>query len=177
MRKFAVILGSFFIFIGLLNLAEAIFHIDLGKFFWPLVLVFLGVWLLFRPKFFPGWFGGDFHVIGDSKYRDASAMFNRESSTFIGDTLLDFSTMNLEAGLTDYRLNGFVGDIKVIVPENVGVNLRSNCFVSEFKLFGEEMSNVMAPGEYTTPGYSTAEKKVDLTVNYFVVNVKLVRPQ
>ena len=38
MRRWAFFVGGFLVFIGLVSLVEAIWKIDLGKFFWPLVL-------------------------------------------------------------------------------------------------------------------------------------------
>lgn len=66
-----LILGGALVLIGLLYILGVVFDIDLGRIFWPLLLIALGVWFLFRPKI--GLSGGyaDFRFIGNVRRRGA----------------------------------------------------------------------------------------------------------
>lgn len=172
MKRWALLLGSFLIFIGVLSLAEAIWKIDLGKFFWPILLIAIGVLMLIRPPM-PWWL--NWKARFEEDFPSHSGVYAKDETLngFIGDTVLDLSQLVLPEGETHYRLNGFVGDVKIRTTGEIGVKVRSNSFVGNLKFFGEVSTGVMSPVEEKTSNFDTATKKVIVDVNYFVCDVKV----
>lgn len=174
MRRWALFVGGFLVFIGLVSLVEAIWKIDLGKFFWPLVLIIVGIWILVRPPI-PHWLNWDSRFVNETNRSGEWYARDETINGFIGETNLDFSQTILPDGETHYKMNGFVGDIKIRTNDLVGVKVRSHCFVANVNIFGEESSGVMAPADGQTKNYDSAAKKVILDVSYFVCDVKVIQ--
>lgn len=172
MRRWALLIGCFLIFMGLISLAEAVWKIDLGKFFWPILLIAVGILILVRPPIH-WWWGSDSRFVTETKRSGEWFAKDETINGFIGDTTLDFSQTILPDGETRYKLNGFVGDITVKTIDSVGVKVRASCFVSDVKVFGESNSGVMAPVEAHTTNFESAPKKVVVDVNFFVADVKV----
>ena len=172
MRRWALLFGSFLVFIGLLSLVEAIWKIDLGKFFWPVILITIGVWILVRPPI-PRWWNWDSRFVNFTTRTGGQYSKSETINGFVGDTKLDFTQMILPEGESRYEMNGFIGDITVLTNDSVGVKVRTNSFVGNVKIFGEESTGVMAPVEDQTKNYESAQKKVVIEANYFVVEIKV----
>jgi predicted membrane protein len=173
MRRWALLIGSFLVFIGLVSLVDVIWNIDLSKYFWPLVLIALGILMLVRPPM-PWWRWNHSSRFVTETNRSGEWYAKDETiNGFVGDTTFDFSQTILPDGETRYKLNGFVGDINIKTNDSVGIKVRGNCFVSDIKIFGEINSGVMAPVEGQTKNYDSAPKKVVIDVNYFVADVKV----
>ncbi len=175
MRRWALLFGSFLVFLGVISLVEVIWKIDLGKFIWPLILISIGILILVRPPM-PKWWHWDSRDVSETNRTGAWYARDETINGFIGDTVLDFSQTILPEGETHYKLNGFIGDIKVRTIDSVGVKVRAQCFIGNVMILGEESTGIMAPSEGQTPGYEAAPKKVTVDINYFIadVNVKMV---
>jgi lia operon protein LiaF len=172
MRRWALLLGSFLIFIGVVSLAEAIWKIDLGKFFWPILLIVIGAIMLIKPPM-PWWLSWKTRFEDDFPRHVGVYTKDETLNGFIGDTVLDLSQMILPDGETHYRLNGFVGDVKIRTTDEIGVKVRSSSFVGNLKFFGGVNTGIMSPVEDQTSNFDTAVKKVVVDVNYFVCDVKV----
>jgi hypothetical protein len=175
MKRWMEIFGGFLILVGVMSLVDAIWHIQLGNYLWPLLLVALGVWLLVKPAHAPWWtwFGGRNDYQFNSGWTHTGN--NHEQNIFAGDTLLDLSQEIIPGEGANYRFTGFAGEIRILVPDGIGVSVRASYFAGHVNMFGEDMSGVMAPVEDETPGFSQAEKKVFVEVNYFAGEVLVIR--
>ncbi len=173
MRRWALFVGCFLVFIGLISLVDAIWNIDLSKYFWPLVLIVIGILMLVRPPLPWWWWNHDSRFVTETNRSGEWYAKDETINGFIGDTNLDFSQTILPDGETRYKLNGFVGDIDIRTTDSIGIKVRGNCFVSDIKILGEVSTGVMAPVEGQTNNFNTAPKKVVIEVNYFVADVKV----
>ncbi len=172
MRRWALLFGSILVFIGVISLVEAVWKINLGKFIWPLILISVGILILIRPPM-PKWW--NWNASYSSEINRSGEWYARDETIngFIGDTVLDFSETILPDGETHYKLNGFIGDIKVRTIDSIGVKVRTQCFIGNLKIMGEESTGIMAPSEGQTPNFEAALKKVIIDVNYFISDVKV----
>lgn len=165
-------IGGAIILVGLLFLIGNAFHIDVGVLCMPLALILLGVWLLLRPYLAgPGTALG-WALFGPIRRSGAWQVTDQEWWLFVGDVILDFTQAEIPAGETVLRIFGFVGNIRLHVPEGVGVALSSLAFITEARILGEKRSSMFSPLHLTSEGYELAERKVRLELTFFVADVK-----
>lgn len=173
MKRWMGYLGIFLISLGVITLVENIWHLNIWAYLWPVILIAFGVWLLVRPPGRPFWiwWADDSSFTGEWKNEGNL----KEHHVFVGETTLDLSTEeNLIDGVK-YSFNGFAGEIKIYVPDDVGVKVRANYYGGSIVMFGEEMTGVMAPIEDQTPHFESAPRKAFIEVNYFAGETKIIR--
>jgi lia operon protein LiaF len=168
-----LIAGVAIIAIGLIILFSNLLDINLWGLCWPALLIVLGLWLLLRPQMV----GRDAHVsvklIGDFDRAGAWEPVDEEFWVLVGDIDLDLTGTSIPVGETRFRTYGFVGDVELIVPRDVGVAVTSTAFVSDVKAFGDRRETFLAPLEVTSENYAAAERKVRLLTYAFVGDVKV----
>jgi len=172
MRRWPVIIGGLLVFFGIVALINAIWHIELGRYLWPILLIGAGVLLLVKPRL-PGWWMFDWMTEADYSHKGESYQKEAGQSGFIGDRTIELLESDLPVGQTHYSLKGFIGDITFRIPAEVGIKVRGNCFVSQVDLFGEESTGVMAPVEAQSAHFDSAAKQVIVDMNYFVCDLKI----
>jgi len=178
MKKWSFYLGGFLLLMGAVSLIDVIWGINIWQYIWPLLLISIGLIIIFRPKWFTLWDWRSDHrggFIGDSHTVLKGTGKDEEFSTFAGDHTIDLSNVTVPSGGINYKFNGFAGDIKLLVPDHIGVRVRGNVFAGELDIFGSEMQSVMSPFEGETPGFEEAGSKVYVEANYFACDVKLIR--
>jgi len=177
MRRGVLFVGWFLIIIGLVALLDTFLKVNVWNYFWPVVLVALGIWILVKPanSAWWNWFG----VFG-AHGEEFSTIFTgtgkvREQSIFAGETTIDLGRMEIPDGGLNLKFNGFAGEVRLLVPTDVGVRVKANYFAGELQIFGEKMSGVMAPVEGETPGFDMAAKKVYAEIHYFAGETQVIR--
>ena len=170
-----IVLGTVVILFGGLLLVGSLLKVD----FWTLVcpggLILLGLALLLRP-----WLAGPdmgFRVVllGDIRRRDSWQVQDEEIYVGIGDIKLDLSQAEIPLGEAAVRIMGFVGEVKVVVPEDVGLAFSSKSVVVDLNLLGRKHDYVFAPVHWATEGYEFAERRICLDMVCFVTSVKARR--
>lgn len=172
-KKGTIILGSLIVLFGLLELAGVLFNIDTGKLCFPLALILLGVYLIFRPRIFRTSPGMKLNFFPNIRRRTTWNAQDEEILMFVGDIKLDLSQANLKTGETTMRVFGFVGDIDVFVPEDVGIKVVSTAFLTTCRLWGTKQDQFVATLEETSLNYEQAEKKYCLETYFFVADVRV----
>lgn len=171
-----IVLGIIVILFGGLLLVGSLLKVDLWALACPGGLVLLGLWLLLRP-----WLAGPetgFHVLllGDLHRRGQWQVGEEEIYVGVGGITLDLSQAEVPLGEGKVRIMGFVGDVKVIVPEGVGLALSTRSVVADLSLLGRKKDYVFAPVGWSTEGYEFAERRLHLDMMCFVASVKVKRP-
>lgn len=163
-----MIVGVVIIGVGLMFLLGTVFRVNVWAFCWPIGLIGVGVWLLVRPSMV----GPDTRiaqkVLGDIRRVGAWDVVDEEIWLGVGDLRLDLTEATVPTGETQIRVFGFVGDVKLTVPQGVGVSVSSWAFVTDGKVFGKKEQSFVAPLQATSDGYETAERKVQVETYYFV---------
>lgn len=171
--KGSVLAGTVLIGLGVLFLLSIWLRINLWGFFWPGLLIVLGVMILVRSRNVPAGTRSDFVLLADIEREGEWAVTNEETWIGVGDVDLDFTRANVPAGETTIGVRGFVGDVEVTVPQNVGLSINASGFVATIKRGGSEQTVFLGPHRYQTDGYDTAERKIKLETSFFVHDLKL----
>jgi predicted membrane protein len=169
--------GGVLILIGILILAGGIFNVNMWAYFWPILLILLGLWFLVRPRWNGSKGPAEFLIFNNLRRRGTWQVKGEEIWVLIGDVFLDLTSAEIPSGETVYRIYGFIGDVDLIVPPDVGVSVSSAAFVNEVKVFGKKQSSILIPVEMASEAYETAERKIRLDVAFFISDVKVKPPK
>lgn len=175
MRNWQATVGIAVIVIGLLFLIGALTGINLWGLICPVALILAGVTLIVRARRVDSDTDFSVKLIGDIRRRDGEIL--RDQEIWVGIADVDFfpAEADIPTGEIRLRLLGFVGDIDLRIPENVGLSIASLAFVTDAKVMGDKTSNIVTPFEYTSPGYAEAERKIRLEITFFVADLKVRR--
>ena len=170
-----LVIGSFILLGGIALLFGNIFQIDFWAICWPLVLIIIGVWMLFRPRLIAPGPGLKILPLGNIRRHGVWQLVNEDILMFIGDVRLDLSQAEIPAGETRIGVYGFIGDVDLFVPPDMGVAVSSTAFVTDSKLWGEKRDAFIAPVYQTSDGYETADRKVRLDCYFFILDIDVDR--
>jgi predicted membrane protein len=175
MKKWQIVLGIVLIVLGLFSLTETLFNINLGRFIGPLFLVGLGLFLILRPRREKGGVQVEMPILGDIRKTGAWEVTQHEFWWFVGENRLDFSAAAFPQGDGMIKIFGFVTDVKIILPADVGLQIESAAFVSELKLPEGKKERFLSRLNYQSPNFLQAEKRVSIETVGFVSEI-VVRP-
>ncbi|MCA1056463.1 cell wall-active antibiotics response protein LiaF [Rossellomorea aquimaris] len=91
----------------------------------------------------------------------------------VGDYYFDFSKAFIPEGETPIEIKGWVGDVKVVIPENVPVEIKVKVKVGEVKLFNQGSSEIRSDFYYKSPGYEQSGKRIKLQINVKVASIRI----
>ncbi len=168
-----LVFGGLLILIGILILTGSIFNVSLWNFFWPVVLILLGLLILFRPRWSSSRGPVEFLFFSNMRRKGVWQVKGEEIWSFLGDVYLDMTQAEIPPGETVYRIYGFIGDVDLILPQGIGVSVSSAAFVSDIRILGRKQSTVLLPIDMSSEGYDTAERKIRLDVAFFISDVKV----
>jgi hypothetical protein len=170
-----VLIGIVIISFGLMILIGNLFDVDVGLWCWPTGLILLGIWLFARP-----WLVGpdtvlQARVLGPIRRDGSWQVADEEIWLFVGDVRLDTTQAEVPEGETPIRVFAFVGDVRLRVPEGVGVSVSSTAFITDARLFGQKRDGVLAPVRLTSDSYETAKRKLHLEMTCFIASIRAVK--
>jgi predicted membrane protein len=165
--------GGLIIVIGALALLSNLFNVDFGSFFLPAILIFIGVLIIFRPRSLSPDTAFKLRLLGDVIHRGDWVVASEEMWSFIGSLKMDMSQADIPPGETSFRIFSFLGDVRLTVPENVGVSVSSFSFITDARLFGERFGGFFTPVEWSTDGYDQAERKIRIERVAFLGNLRV----
>lgn len=169
-----MLLGVFLVIIGFLTLLSNLFDIDFGLVCWPSFFILLGLWIIVRPRMVSEDTNvhlillGDLHRSGDWQVSDL------EIWSFITDADLDFMHASVPEGETTIKLYGFIGDLDLLLPADVGFKLNAYGFVTDARILGEKRSGFfLQPVEQASENYDSASKKINVELIAFIGEIKI----
>jgi len=169
--------------LALLNSLEVVeFWPALGK-LWPLFLIILGIWLLFRKQH---WIWNDNICIHDGKKLDK--VFGDKK---IDSTGIDPDGMSIEMGFGDMEVNlvkasyadkeslvqlslGF-GDMTVWIPSDIKTSITASCKAGDIDVLGKKDEGLGNRVEHQDEGYESAQRKLKLLVKLGFGDLKISR--
>jgi len=172
-----LIFGGLLIVLGGLALLSNLFNVDFCAFFLPALLIFIGLLIIFRPRSLATGTGFKLRFFGDFVRRGEWKVCSEEMWFFLGNLKLDMSQADIPAGETIYRVYHFLGDVRLVVPADVGVSISSFSFITDARLFGVKYDGFLSPLDWSTPGYEQAEKKIRIENVAFLGNVRVRHPE
>lgn len=168
-----IYIGVGIIIIGAISLIDAVTDLDLGRFLCPTLLILLGVWFLLRPRLLGPDVAFNVKLLGDVRRRGAWRLTDEEIWSLVGDVKLDLTEAAIPDGETTLRILGIVGDIRLAVPEDVGIAVESTSIATEARVFGQKHRRVVTPYRYVSAGYDAAEKRLRLEISRVVADVRV----
>ncbi|MFC3804236.1 cell wall-active antibiotics response protein LiaF [Cohnella sp. GCM10012308] len=92
-----------------------------------------------------------------------------------GEVRLDLSGVVQEDNETNVVLQGIVGDIEIVVPEDYGVLVEANVLLGQVTVDGQGDGGMMRRMSWSTPGFARQDQQIKLQFNYIVGNIR-IRP-
>lgn len=137
------------------------------------ILISLGVFYIKSKKVQPG---DDFiqkQTLIDSIRPGKEPWVLKDSSIWfiIGEAHLDLSYAILEKKETTLVLQGIIGDVRLIVPEEIGVSIEASVTIGQISSPLEKESGVINKLNWRSPNYETREHQVKLIVSYIVGDI------
>jgi hypothetical protein len=167
-----LILGLAIILIGVLFLIGNLLKVDVGA-LWPVGLILLGLWLFLRPQLISSDTSTRQKLIGDVRRDGVWQVADEEIWLGVGDVRLDMTEAEIPPGESCIRVWSFVGDVKLSVPQGVGVSVSSSAFISDVRVLGQKREVFLAPVHVASEDYGTAERKIRLETTCFVGDVRV----
>ncbi len=169
-------LGGVLIFLGLLILLDNIFvDIAFGSLFWPLIFILVGMLIIVRPRMVSPETEVTVRLFGDTRQMGEWDARDAEFWSFIGDVKMDMREANVPTGVTVVKLYGFIADLKIRLPEDVGVIVDNIGLITESKIFGKRMGGFLTPIDWKSEDYDSAKKKLNIEMINFIGGVTLIR--
>jgi hypothetical protein len=172
-RRGLLVLGSLLILYGVVLLLGVIFHIDVGQLCLPTFLILLGLYLIVGWRLFPGRPAVRLHPFPGIHREGAWQVTDQEIMLFVGDIRLDFSQAQIPPGETTWRIFGFVGSLRLIMPPEAGWKISSTAFLTDVKSDNQKQEQFVSTYKRCTPDYNQAERKVHVETYFFVADIKI----
>ncbi len=168
-------IGALLIILGLMFLLGNLLDINMWAICWPVGLILLGVWLILRPQTIGSNMAIQQKLLGDIHRSGAWQVTNEEFWIGVGDVDLDMLNADIPDGETKLRVFGFVGDVEMLMPSNVGISVNCMGVITDVKIMGKEQTTFLSPFHLVSDDYMTAERKVLIETSFFVGEIKIRR--
>ena len=172
-NRTTILLGSLLIVLGFFSIINALFHINLWTLFFPILLIALGAFLIFRPKISPDGTDIILRFVGETNKSKEWSVSPVEYQSFVSDIKLDFSAAIIPEGETQIRITSFVSDLKVLLPMDAGMKVIAKGFVHDTKVNGHNENHIGAPFEFETQDFPEQMKKIIIESWSFVSEVEI----
>jgi len=112
--------------------------------------------------------------IGDM-YIDCNdvSLQNVEIGNFLGDVEVKLHGGKLSPGLNRMIISGFIGDVRVLVPQGMAVFSQCSNFIGDIEMIGRKTSGFGNSLDAQTPDYDQAESKLYIASNHFIGDVRI----
>ena len=98
---------------------------------------------------------------------------NVEISLGVGDAEVKLHGGKLARGLNRMIISGFVGDIRIFVPNDMSCFIHCSNFIGDIDIGGKRSSGFSNTVEHQSANYETAESKLYIAANNFIGDIKL----
>jgi hypothetical protein len=171
-----IFIAIIIILAGVLLLIGNLFNISLWAYCFPIGLILLGIFILFRPRMTGPNTQSQVILIGDLERSGSWTMTDEEYFSFIVDADYDLTKAEIPFGETTIRGFSFISDLSIYAPEDLGLAIAASSFVTEFKLDGaKEETFFLAPFHWQSDNYKQADRRVRIEVTQFIGDIKLRR--
>lgn len=101
---------------------------------------------------------------------------NMYISSVIGEIYLDFSLALTDRKESEIVLQGIVGDVDIIVPEDIGVSVQSSVLIGQTAVGGEKEAGLGNKFSWKSPHFEDSDTKVKLVISYLVgdINIRIL---
>lgn len=93
----------------------------------------------------------------------------------VGDIRVNLTTAHIENGTHHITIGGWVGDVRVLVPEDLAVKIKADVSIGDLKVFNDEHSGTGRHVTFVDPLFDTADKRVVIHISLKIGDVQVVR--
>ncbi|MDL4842768.1 cell wall-active antibiotics response protein LiaF [Aquibacillus rhizosphaerae] len=149
---------------------------------WPLLIVYLGFSLFGssnkrkKKKTFQFIFDSDDHkdsekmygkkqkfVVGDHKFNTPNWKVEPlELWNAVGDYHIDFTKAFIPDKEIPIRIQGWAGDVRILMPENIDFSLEAHVKAGDINVFGQSAEGINRTLTFVTPNYEVATRKLTI---------------
>jgi lia operon protein LiaF len=98
---------------------------------------------------------------------------NLEISSFLGDVEVKLHGGRLGQGLNRMIVSGFIGDVRILVPEGMAVFAQSSNFIGDIEMMGKRSSGIGNSLDAQTKDYAEAPSRLYIASNHFIGDVRV----
>lgn len=98
---------------------------------------------------------------------------NIEIGSFLGDTEVKLHGGKLSPGLNRMIISGFIGDVRILVPQGMAVFAQSSNFLGDIEMMGRHSSGFGNSLDAQTTDYNEATSKLYVATNHFIGDVHI----
>lgn len=168
------LIGALLMIGGIVFLLSNLFDFNIWAVCFPLGLILLGVFVLVRPRMVGPDTKSHVAFVDEVERAGSWTLANEEHWAFVLDATFDLTKADIPPGETLIRAFGFVNDVEIFVPADVGLALDLSSFVTSIKRDGgEEETSFLAPVRWRSDGYKGLERRVRFELTQFVGDVKV----
>ncbi|MGA9225156.1 MAG: cell wall-active antibiotics response protein LiaF [Mesobacillus sp.] len=166
---------------------------------WPVLLTYFGISMLFNKNKMKVSFNTDFPLEKEGEdtagYHDSASLkrirgisvgdvtFKKQNwavepidlFNMVGDYFIDFSKGFIPEKETPVKVKGWIGDVKMIIPEDVPVMINAAVSVGELKVFDYAPDQIKHTFTYKSDNYDDAVRKLNITVELKVGSIRIDR--
>jgi len=169
------LLGVFLVLLGLGFLVANLLQISFWSICFPTTLIVIGALLLIRPKVFGASSASSWYLFGNIKREGEWAVADEELWLLVGDARLDFTRAQVPVGETRVHINGFIGDVDVIAPADVGVLISASGVFVDVRTPADKIDRFLSPVNSASSNYVTAERKVHLITTFLIGDIDMLQ--
>lgn len=181
--------GIFLVVYGLLILLgeQQIIDFEFDDVFnlWPLILIFFGLSLLgvtartkekmWMRKAKQQRKSLDEQSIGEDQLGGGWHVKPTHRSNLIGQQSFDFTDARFDEGETPFMLTGLAGEIVIILPKTLAVNLYAEVKAGEIRLFQQKTEGINKDMVYETENYDEAIYKLKLDIRLTSGSIRIIQ--
>ncbi|WNF24019.1 cell wall-active antibiotics response protein LiaF [Mesobacillus jeotgali] len=159
---------------------------------WPLVLIYFGAAILFKSKKIKVMYQTDISStkemseaslkkirgvsIGNVTFKKQNwAVEPMDLYNMVGEYFIDFSKGFIPDRETPIRVRGWIGEVKMLIPEDVPVKIDAVIGVGEVKLFDYAQEQIKHVVAYKSDDYDQAVRKLNITIELKIGSVRIDR--
>ncbi len=172
----AVVVAGVLIIIGVIALLNnlGLTRLDWG-FIWPVILIALGVFLIWRRSVHHHDPQVE-HVVGDIRMeKEGWALQDQQVEAGIGSVRLDLTKAQIPDKETMLSVEAWIGNIEVIVPADLPISASGRVTMGSVTLLGDKSDGFVRALDFKSPDYDTAQKKVRLFASIVIGEIKVMR--
>ncbi|MDC3417261.1 cell wall-active antibiotics response protein LiaF [Aquibacillus salsiterrae] len=192
-------MGSFFVIFGGLLLSDRFNLLDFSfrdvYKLWPLLIIYIGFSLFGttnkrnKKKTFQFIFDSDDHAntekvygkrqsfaIGDHKFNTPNwTVEPLELWNAVGDYHIDFTKAFIPDKEIPISIQGWAGDIRILMPENVEFTLEAHVKAGDIHVFGQNAEGINRQIIYATPNFAESTRKLNIYLHLKAGSIRVDR--
>jgi predicted membrane protein len=96
-----------------------------------------------------------------------------EVGRFLGDVEIKLHGGRLAPGLNRMIVSGFIGDVRILVPEGMAVFAQSSNFIGDIEMMGKRSSGIGNSLDAQTKDYADSPSRLFIASNHFIGDVRV----